>query len=276
MNIIDRLLFKSVQKKIFWNIFSPIIDVALYIDSIKKKTIKSTINWNKYNSLFSDLVVQNGPFQGMKYPDLRSVGSAIYPKLLGSYEKELHLTIEDLISKDYSKLIDIGCAEGYYAVGFAMRNKNLKVYAYDIDIQARHLCEKMATINGVTSRMFIKDRIDEFDLSSLEFIDKTLIICDIEGGEKKIFTENSIQNLKNVDLLIETHDFVDLEVSSYLCNLFEKTHTITVFQSVDDVQKVKYYKYPILNSLSLLEKKIVLSEHRTSTMEWLLLESKNS
>lgn len=43
------------------------------------------------------------------------------PNLVGSYESELHLQIEQLILERPQVVIDVGCAEGYYAVGLAQR-----------------------------------------------------------------------------------------------------------------------------------------------------------
>lgn len=40
----------------------------------------------------SDLVVRTGPFAGLRYPALRAHGSVLVPKLLGTYEAELHPT----------------------------------------------------------------------------------------------------------------------------------------------------------------------------------------
>jgi hypothetical protein len=36
-----------------------------------------------------ELVVMNGVFKGMKYPKLKSIGSSLAPKILGSYEREI-------------------------------------------------------------------------------------------------------------------------------------------------------------------------------------------
>src|SRR5438094_9802013 len=72
---------------------------------------------------FPDLTVLNGPFRGLQYPSAEAICSAILPKLLGSYEKELHCTIERLCNTDCSVVVDVGCAEGFYAVGFARRLK---------------------------------------------------------------------------------------------------------------------------------------------------------
>src|SRR4051812_23329074 len=50
-------------------------------------------------AIFSEKVVLHGPFKGMKYPSLRSKSSALYPKLLGTYEMELQSIISEIIEK---------------------------------------------------------------------------------------------------------------------------------------------------------------------------------
>jgi hypothetical protein len=50
----------------------------------------------------------------------QAVGSALIPKLLGCYEAELHGVIACALNTTYDTIIDIGCAEGYYAVGLAL------------------------------------------------------------------------------------------------------------------------------------------------------------
>src|SRR5690348_1337426 len=74
--------------------------------------------------------VNSGPFKGLEYIS-GAAGSAYTPKILGCYEQEIHAFIEEIINKSYSVIVDVGCAEGYYAVGFAYRSSDVKVYAFD-------------------------------------------------------------------------------------------------------------------------------------------------
>src|SRR5271170_382684 len=69
----------------------------------------------------NELVVRNGPFAGMRYARPLPEGSIFFPKLLGSYEAELQAHFERVIGTDYSAIVDVGCADGYFAVGLAMR-----------------------------------------------------------------------------------------------------------------------------------------------------------
>ena len=61
--------------------------------------------------------ITGGPFKGMDYVTAATEGPLI-PRLLGTYESELHPYLAKLAGGgiDYC-VIDVGCAEGYYAVG---------------------------------------------------------------------------------------------------------------------------------------------------------------
>ena len=60
--------------------------------------------------------VISGPFAGMQYVNT-SVGSALEPKILGTYELELHDVFERLLDKDFAAIVNVGAGEGYLAVG---------------------------------------------------------------------------------------------------------------------------------------------------------------
>ena len=80
--------------------------------------------------------ILGGPFAGMSFVRQVAEGCCV-PKLLGCYEEELHPYVEQAILRDYPQVLNIGVAEGYYAVGFARRMPNAKVFAFDIDENTR-------------------------------------------------------------------------------------------------------------------------------------------
>jgi hypothetical protein len=70
---------------------------------------------------FGDAII-DGPFVGMTYPDFGITHVDLFaPKLLGIFERELHPSIEGLIADAPSQIINIGSAEGFYAVGLVRR-----------------------------------------------------------------------------------------------------------------------------------------------------------
>ena len=158
------------------------------------------------HALFEDGVVRHGPFAGLKYPELTAIGSTLYPKLLGSYEAEIHQWIQEICADDYSEIIDIGCGEGYYAVGLARRITQAMVYAYDESEEAKLLCAKFGAANHVAYRLSVRGLFTADELVGIPIRRRGLIICDCEGGESHIFDEQTSHRFADWDLLIETHD----------------------------------------------------------------------
>ena len=97
-------------------------------------------------------VVQAGPFRGMTFLK-ESTEAGLAPKLLGCYESELSDVIEKIVARGYRHIIDIGCADGYYAVGLALRLPNASVYAFDTNERAQANCKALAVLNGVADRV---------------------------------------------------------------------------------------------------------------------------
>ena len=223
------------------------------------------------NELFPDRKVVSGPFKGLKYPRLRSVGSALLPKLLGSYESELHAALEMLLKQDYSTIVDIGCAEGYYAVGLALRLPNARIYAFDADSRARDSCAEVARLNCVDGRIQIGSFCDVSALGSIPFGSKALIIADCEGYENTLFSGQTNAILARHDLIVEVHDFIDISISECLRDAFSKTHCVESIKSIDDIEKVHRYHYEQLRNYDTGERRLILAERRPAIMEWLVM-----
>jgi len=272
---IENLLIRLSKIDFFWRILKPISTVGSILTNsrLDNKKQKNTSK-SEFDSIFNSLTVLNGPFKGLKYPSLDSVGSVIYPKLLGSYESELHQALNTILGEDYSEILDIGCAEGYYAIGMAKKYDNAKIYAFDIDENAQKLCLEMAILNDVSRKVEIKSEFTPELLGLFEFTKKSLIICDCEGFESILFNTENIKNLKQCDLIIELHDFIDIEISGNLKELFSKTHNIESIFSLDDIHKAQNYKYQELSGLSLFDKNKILRERRPAIMEWIVCKPK--
>lgn len=226
--------------------------------------------------IFKEPLVLHGPFKGLKYPEFKSRSSSLYSKLIGSYELELHSTIKQLVDDEFDQIINIGCAEGYYAVGLAMCLPNAEIYAYDIDSEARELTLQMASLNGVLHRVKVKKNMTSNNFKNFDLSKKTLIISDVEGYEKNIFVKSVAKYLKNCFMIIETHDWVDIHISSNIENIFKSTHNIKSIQSVGDNIKAKTYKFSELKDADLLTKFRVFEEGRRFVDEWLIMSPKNN
>jgi hypothetical protein len=224
---------------------------------------------------FPDLAVRNGPFKGLVYPGTNAVCSAFLPKLLGSYEKELHLALELECSHGFPVVIDVGCAEGFYAVGLARRLPEATVHAFDTDKNARELCLEMAKLNGVADRVVIGGWCGPDELSALARGRRTLIICDCEGYELQLLAPSVIPALAQSDLVVELHDFYGADIFTPLCERFRQSHDIVILTSTDDDAKVQYYRYPEIEKYDRQIRKFILAERRPTIMNWLVLTARH-
>ncbi|MCI5150591.1 MAG: methyltransferase domain-containing protein [Candidatus Electrothrix sp. MAN1_4] len=218
----------------------------------------------------SEYIVQNGPFRGMKYIK-NSSGSALLPKILGSYEEPIHSWVENIIKTSvYTKILDIGCAEGYYAVGFAQACPKADVIAYDLDQNAIVLCQELALLNKVSNITF-KTNCDHLELNK-QCVQNTLIFCDIEGTESYLLDIDKAEGLKQVDLIVESHDCFVPEVSDLLIDRFYNSHTIHIV--VDYPFRIEKYSTP--NPATQAELLELFDEKRPKFMKFLFLKSKEN
>jgi len=176
--------------------------------------------------------VRLGPFAGMHYVDA-SVGSAYLPKLLGTYERELAYLIEQACANRPGLIVDLGAAEGYYAVGLARRNPQARVIAFEQDIAGREALRKMARLNGVADQVEIHGRCEAADLQlCLNSWSARLpnhvpfVICDVEGDERLLLDLATVPSLETANVLVETHDFIRPGITEELRSRFGPTHTI--------------------------------------------------
>jgi len=275
-SLIKIVIHHAVQNDLLWAILNAtVIPVAQYATTERRKKSLSSLAADIENAtklISQNLTVKHGAFQGMRYPDAKSVGSALVPKLLGSYEREIQPLLERICSTEYSEIVDIGCAEGYYAVGLAMRIKTATVFAFDTDKEAIRLCNAMAKINNVARRIVTGSFCDNARLHSIPFTKRGLIISDCEGYERELFTKESASVFAHLDLLIEIHDFLDIGISSHIRGVFEASHKIEVYQSIDDIQKAHQYVYKELDGFDLPTRREILAENRPAIMEWFYMQ----
>lgn len=172
------------------------------------------------------LTVLHGPFQGMHYPRASMANRDGIPILFGTYELELHAVIEEAVSKSYQRIIDIGSAEGYYAVGLALRTRT-PVFAYDCEPRERAYLRQMARLNGVADLVHTGSWCSERILERLTRGQRCLVISDCEGYEFNLFQGPVLTGLNDCDLLIELHDLVpDFTAASLIHTRFGSSHRI--------------------------------------------------
>ena len=169
-------------------------------------------------------VIRGGPFAGMRFVE-RASECNVAPRLLGSYEGELHPVVEDICAAGYERLVDIGCADGYYAVGFARRMPGLTVYAHDVNPTAQSQCAALAESNGVAGRVQVGGlfRGEDFEGHAGH---RTLVFIDAEGAEDELMRPDLYPALARLSALVECHDVFKPGLSGRIAERFAATHDI--------------------------------------------------
>lgn len=169
----------------------------------------------------------SGPFQGMTYVD-QAVCSAWHPKLLGTYEQELHPVVHEIIGLGFRTVIDIGAAEGYYACGLAKKLPQAKVLAFEADLKGRFLLERNIALNSLQDKVAVRGFCDPSLLAGElnQAGSPVLIICDTEGYEYDLLSPLNVPALKSSWVLVELHDFMLPGIGDIIEKRFAATHTI--------------------------------------------------
>ncbi|MDE0809536.1 MAG: hypothetical protein OSB69_09430 [Alphaproteobacteria bacterium] len=215
------------------------------------------------------LKVRGGPFADMLIPNHAAEGCFV-PKLLGCYEAELHPVIDHIRARGYPNVVNIGCAEGYYAVGLARLLPNSRVWAYDTDENARKICASVAEQNGVRDRIKIAGTFGHDDFAGFP-AGGTVVICDIEGAELDLLNPTKAPALMGFDIQVELHHKFDFPVNKALIDQFEDSHHIQrILPSTRDIAA-----FPELQNLEHLDQLLAFWEFRRGPNPWLFMSARN-
>lgn len=168
--------------------------------------------------------VHRGPFSGMRYAR-GSVGSTLPPKLLGTYELELQPAVEAIIAATPDLIVDVGAAEGYYAVGLARAVPAAEVIAFESEERGRRLLRAMAALNAVEGRVRLEGHCTADSLRrALQPGRRTVVVMDVEGAERDLLGPAVLPQLAACMVLVELHEAGAPGVGKALLERFAATH----------------------------------------------------
>jgi len=208
-----------------------------------------------------------GPFEGLRMvPD--AGGIPLAPKLFGTYEQEIYPFLEDSIAAKVDLVVNIGAGEGYYVAGMLMRLPQARAVAFESDGNRRRLIAELVDLNDIEDRVEIAGHCDASSLrAALDASLHTLILCDIEGGERELIDPELVPGLRRCDAIVELHDFLVPGIEETLRERFVATHRIdsvsTRPRTVADVPSSPRWRPEQVVPL--------LSERRPCEMQWMRL-----
>lgn len=222
--------------------------------------------------------VLSGPFQGLPYLDEVGLWGPILPKWIGSYEDELHPFLEKLMRHPPSVIVDVGAAEGYYAVLLAARLPDTVVHAFDIDPFARRAQARLARLNNVSNlRINLLCTFEELARLLGPARSKGLLFCDIEGGETHLIDPVKCPALLGSCIVVELHETKDFPgdgTRNLLQSRFQQTHEI---EYVPHAQKsIPRYLEVTRHALSPADLSTAMNEVRGSSRGYLIMHPRSA
>jgi hypothetical protein len=210
--------------------------------------------------------VHGGPFSGLALP-VDAVCSERWPKLAGTYEQELAPVVERCLEREYPVVVNVGAAEGYYAVGFA-RAGVPRVVAVDPLARARDRVRTVAAANGVADRVEVRAlatrrRLDRW------LVDGGLVFMDCEGAEYGLLDPARCPGLRRADVIVEVHEFAVDGLGAELAERFAPTHEVTWIE-----QAVRHpEREPALAGLAPELAAAAVAEQRPGRLHWALFSA---
>ena len=212
--------------------------------------------------------VQTGPFAGMKLPREQAwKNGALCPMLLGCHEEELHGAIEKEIARlsrrKNPKIINVGCAEGYYAVGLARRLPFATVWAIDTCDDCLRIAREAAALNRVD--LTIGADLDE------TFAAPDLVVMDCEGAESVYLDHARFPGLLRAHIIVEIHNtLAERNMSDVLWRRWGTNHHIVAYREAGRDPN----RFKVLQGLTSFWRWMAVCEGRPCTMFWLVMTPK--
>jgi hypothetical protein len=220
--------------------------------------------------------IVSGPFQGLRY-SVQSQGSYHSCKILGTYEKELHSIINSIQAAEYDTLIDIGAAEGYYAIGLACTSSIKNVIAFEAEQKGQALMTEIAKKNKLKTPIDVRGRCEMADLQLLlETSGLTIIICDVEGYEAGLLDPSLVAGLRRVSMLVEIHDSMRPGTGDLLKRRFQSTHSVASVCTAPRTWEDFPEKTVLSRSLPRALTVRAMNEGRASQMSWFWMVPANN
>lgn len=226
---------------------------------------------SKIAQRFENTVV-SGPFAGMKFvPNSWWSGADRGSMILGLYEKEVleALQHEFLAKKTF---IDIGAADGYYAIGALKAGWAERSYCFELSELGQEVIRQQSELNLVSDKVSIFGEATNSALEVLlESTDESpndwLVLVDIEGGEFNLLSDALLEKLVGATLIVEVHDFgQNAGRLPELLSLMEKHFTVRKIHTGErDLSQFEF-----LNDWPDDDRWLLCSEGRPKLMTWLI------
>lgn len=218
--------------------------------------------------------VQLGAYKGLKLQGDSNVSRGpLGLKIFGLYETQV--VNEITASAPFTDLINLGAADGYMSLGPLFAGLCDRSICFEMTEEGRNAVQANAEMNGVAENVVIRGIADETLGAQLNEIgadlSKSVILCDIEGAEFDVLTEELLAALKNARIIVELHDRVmpgGLALrEALIARIPEGNHARILKAEANTFNGIEE-----LERMHDIDRSLVLSDGRKIIGEWLVIE----
>lgn len=211
----------------------------------------------------------------MIYGD-RSFESMHVPKLLGTYERELaqYFTVANL--SRYTRILNFGCAEGYYANGCAYVLKRagvaeqVEIIGLDLDRTALAEAQRIADWNDIDPTFGTTATAEMLTPTG----GRMLVVCDVDGAETELLVPARFPELTRVDFVVELHDPPgQTEILEEIRRRFSPSHECITLEF--QPRQACDFPSPLPFRVAEEIKVEAMDERRKRSFRWLVLNAKS-
>jgi hypothetical protein len=263
-NIFFKDGFKGLLNYLFYKLNIPI--------NFKNDLSRKIEYFSKYISRELNNTIITGPFKGTKL--IHNVNNNVLGiKLLNYYEKEVVSTIATCKIKK-KIFINIGSSDGFYVCGLLKNNYFEKAVIFESDLKSINFLKKNLLANNIGEDKVIifgeaKNNFTDLLLkNNIDILDSFFLI-DIEGEEYKIFNDYNLNKLKNVPMIIETHNFlkINVDIKKEFNNFFLNNSNSRIINTLE--RKFEYFSFLEPLIINEMDKNLLTSEQRPFGQYWI-------
>ncbi len=220
-------------------------------------------------------VVAYGPFANMTVNSQTWGDYDINAKILGTYESHVIAELDAISQENHGPFIDIGAADGFFAIGAVLSGITKESYAFEIDASSRRSIANNAFDNNVSGKIHIREVANTHTISDvLKKERKAKILIDIEGSEYDLLDFDFLDEISKCDVIVELHPSLvehGKEKQKQLISRLENYFYIEFFQK----SVLSTTGFPELEHLSDDKRLLAFSENRAFEMWWMKLQPKS-
>lgn len=218
-------------------------------------------------------VVKYGPFKGLSLGKKLWWGKGDLGSMcLGLYEIEILNFFYSKELEDRKNFIDIGAADGYYAIGLLYSGRVNSAVCFELSESGRSTIHSNWMLNGEPGELKINGNVfDNFEekTANIDF-SKAFVLVDIEGAEFSFLTSEMLSYLKKTFIVIEIHNWVENFIDEY-SNLLKRADEYFDVTILDRVER-STFNFEELRSYTDDNRLLLTSEARPCNMRFLVLK----